>query len=253
MIAKFTRLFTRLMVLLSVCLVASGCVNYEVGVQFDSPNRGTIVQKIQLDDRLTTFSSGTAQTWFNDIDQRVKRLQGKTQKVSNQEVLATIPFNNGQDLEKKFNEFFSAEIAKKIRNKKPLELPKFDSKLVVKQGNFLLLERTRIIYDVDLRSLGVTAPDGNVLVNPNSLLELQFSLDAPWGAQSLTRTKNEMIIPARRRGKQLIWTLQLGQQNHIEAAFWMPSPLGIGTLMIVAIVAAGIYFKNQQPATPQAT
>ncbi len=251
MIAQLPQFFTRLMVLLVVCLVTSGCVNYDVGVQFDSPNGGAIVQKIQLDDRLTTFTSGTAQTWLTNIDQRVRRLQGKTRKISNQEVLATIPFSNGQDLEKKFNEFFSAEIAAKVRTKKPLELPKFDSKLVVKQGNFLLLERTRLIYDVDLRSLGVAAPDGNVLVNPNSLLELQFSLDAPWGAQSLTRMKNGAIIPARRQGKQLIWTLQPGQKNHIEAAFWMPSPLGMSTMIVIAIVTVGIYFKNQQlAATP---
>ncbi|MBW4441524.1 MAG: DUF3153 domain-containing protein [Plectolyngbya sp. WJT66-NPBG17] len=246
MIAKFLRLFKSCIVLFTLCLVTSGCINYDVGIQFDSPNRGAIVQRIQLDDRLMTFTSGTAQTWLANINQRVRRLQGKTRKLSNQTVLATIPFSNGQDLEKKFNQYFSVELAAKIRNKKPLELPKIDSKLQVKQANFLLFERTRLIYDVDLRSLGVSAPDGNVLVNPNSLLELQFSLDAPWGARSLTRTKNGAIIPARRNGKQLIWTLQPGQQNHIETAFWMPSPLGIGTAIVLAIVAVGIYFKNQQ-------
>ncbi|MER3433446.1 MAG: DUF3153 domain-containing protein [Leptolyngbya sp. ERB_1_1] len=253
MIAKFSRLFKSCLVFLAICLVTTGCVNYDVGIQFDSPNRGAIVQKIQLDDRLSTFTSGTAQTWLANIDQRVKRLQGKTRKLSNQEVLATIPFSNGQDLEKKFNQYFSAELATKIRNKKPLDLPKIDSKLVVKQGNFLLLERTRLIYDVDLRSLGIAAPDGEVLVNPNALLDLQFTLDAPWGAQSLSRTKSGTAIPARRNGKQLIWTLQPGQQNHIEAAFWMPSPLGIGAVIVVVIVAAGIYLKNQQlppAATP---
>lgn len=240
MFAKFSRLLKTCIVLGFVALVTSGCVNYDVGIQFDSPNRGAIVQRIQLDDRLTTFTSSTAQTWLSNVDQRVKRLQGKTRKLSNQEVLAMIPFSSGKDLEKKFNQYFSAELAAKIRNKKPLELPKVDSKLQVKQGNFLLFERTRLIYDVDLRSLGVAAPDGNVLVNPNSLLDLEFSLDAPWGVQSLTKNS------ARRDGKQMIWTLQPGQQNHIEAAFWMLSPLGIGTVIVIAIVAAGIYFKNQQ-------
>lgn len=241
MLAKFTRLFKTCVVLVFVALVTSGCVNYDVGIHFDSPNRGAIVQRIQLDDRLSTFTSGTAQAWLSNIDQRVKRLQGKTRKLSNQEVLATIPFSNGQDLEKKFNQYFSAELAAKIRSKKPLDLPKIDSKLQVKQGNFILFERTRLIYDVDLRSLGVAAPDGDVLINPSSLLELQFSVDAPWGASG--STKNSAV---RRDGKRVIWTLQPGQQNHIETAFWMPSPLGIGTVIVIAIVAAGIYFKNQQ-------
>ncbi|MBE9013758.1 DUF3153 domain-containing protein, partial [Pseudanabaenaceae cyanobacterium LEGE 13415] len=137
--------------------------------------------------------------------------------------------------------YFSDELSAKIRNKRPLNLPKIDSKLQVKQGNFILFERTRLIYDVDLRSLGVADPDGDVLINPNSILELQFSVDAPWGASS--STKNSTV---HRDGKRVIWTLQPGQQNHIETAFWMPNPIGIGTVIIIAIVAAGIYFKNQQ-------
>ncbi|MCU0551806.1 MAG: DUF3153 domain-containing protein, partial [Leptolyngbya sp. Prado105] len=181
MIAKLSRLFKHLIVLLVVCLVTSGCVNYEVGVQFDSPNGGAIVQKIQLDDRLLT--SGTSQTWLANIEQRARKLHGKIRKVSSNEIVATIPFSNGQDLEQKFNQFFSAELAAKARGKKSLELPKIDSKFVVQQGNFIFLERTRLSYDVDLRSLGVPTSEES-LINPNSLLDLQFSLNAPWGAQS---------------------------------------------------------------------
>ncbi len=244
MIAKLARLLKHLVVLCIVCLITSGCVNYDVGVKFDSPNGGAIVQKIQLDDRLLT--SGTSQTWLTNIEQRTRKLQGKIRKVSSNEIIATIPFSNGQDLEKKFNEFFSTELAAKVRGKKSLELPQIDSKFVVQQGNFIVLERTRLIYDIDLRSLGIAADSP---ISPNSLLDLQFSVEAPWGAQSLNRTKNGVVIPARRNGKQLIWTLQPGVQNHIETAFWMPNPLGIGALVIAAIVAAGIFFKKQQPVT----
>lgn len=242
MIAKLSRSLKHLIVLLFVCLITTGCVNYDVGVQFDSPNRGAIVQRIQLDDRLLT--SGSSQSWLANIEQRARKLHGKIRKVSHNEIIATIPFSTGQDLEQKFNEFFSAELAGKVRGKKSLELPKIDSKFVVQQGNFILLERTRLIYDVDLRSLGIADSP----INPNSILDLQFSVEAPWGAQSLNRTKNGTVIPARRNGKQLIWTLQPGQENHIETAFWMPNPLGIGTLVILAIVAGGIFFKKQQPA-----
>ncbi|WNZ45984.1 DUF3153 domain-containing protein [Leptolyngbya boryana CZ1] len=244
MIAKLARLLKHFIILFVVCLITSGCVNYDVGVKFDSPNGGAIVQKIQLDDRLLT--SGTSQTWLANIEQRTRKLQGKIRKVSSNEIIATIPFSNGQDLEKKFNEFFSTELAAKVRGKKSLELPQIDSKFVVQQGNFIVLERTRLIYDIDLRSLGIATDSP---ISPNSLLDLQFSVEAPWGAQSLNRTKNGVVIPARRNGKQLIWTLQPGVQNHIETAFWMPNPLGIGALVIAAIVAAGIFFKKQQPVT----
>lgn len=251
MIANLSRLFKHLIVLLVVSLVTSGCVNYDLRVQFDSPNRGAIVQKIQLDDRLLT--SGSPQAWLTNLEQRTRSLQGKVRKISSNEIIATIPFSNGQDLEQKFNQFFSAELAAKVRSKKPLELPQIDSKFALQQGNFILFERTRLIYDVDLRSLGVAAPDGSVLVNPNALLDLQFGVDAPWGARSVTRTKSGTVIPARRDGKQLIWTLQPGQQNHVETVFWMPNPLGIGTVVIIAIVSAGIFFKSQQPAVGSAS
>ena len=87
-------------------------------------------------------------------------------------------------------------------------------------------------------------------MKPDAVIDLQFSLKAPWGARSMmTRTKSGVSIPARREGKQLVWDLQPGQKNHVEAGFWMPNPLGIGTIFVIAIVAAGIFLKNQQSPT----
>ncbi len=232
----------KVVILLVIALMTSGCVNYEVGVNFDSPNRGAIVQNIRLNDRLMSFSSGAAQTWLTSIEARVRRLQGKTRRLSNQEILVTIPFNNGQDLQKKFNVFFSSEPDKKSQSKKTVELPNFTSKLSLRQANFLLLERTKFSYDVDLRSLGLTASDGSVLVDPSSIINLEFKLNTPWGARSIAKKS----IPARREGHQLVWTLQPGQNNHLEAAFWMPNSLGIATLFVIAIVGVGVYLKNQQ-------
>lgn len=246
-IASILRRWQKVVVLLLACFLLSGCVDYEVGVKFDSPYHGVLSQRIRLDDRLSTFGGSSSQAWLTNIEQRVRRVQGKARRLSNQEVLVTIPFTTGQDLEKKFNRFFNPEFDSKSKIKQPLDLPKIESKFRVQPSNWLLLEHRRLVYDVDLRSLGVTAPDGTAIVNPNSVIDLQFSLTAPWGARSImTRTKSGVSIPARREGKQLIWQLQPGQKNHIEAGFWMPNPLGIGTVFVVAIVAAGIYFKNQQ-------
>lgn len=240
-IARLLKQWQKLILLLLLCLITSGCVNYDVGIKFDSPNRGAIVQQIQLDDRLSTFTSGAAQSALNNIEQRVRRLNGKTRRLSNQAIEITIPFSGSRDLATKFNRFFSDAGTKSTAS----DLPNIDSKFTVRQGNFLFFERTRLIYDVDLRSLGIAAPDGSVLIDPKSILNLQFRLETPWGARSL---KTEAAIPDRRDPKQLVWTLQPGQQNHLEAAFWMPNPLGIGTVIVIGIVSVGIYLKERSPS-----
>jgi Protein of unknown function (DUF3153) len=232
-------------IMLLSTLLLSGCVRYDLGVNFDSPNRGTIVQQIRLDERLTS----TGQAWLNDVEKRVRKVQGKTRRVSDQEVWVTIPFGSGRELETKFNQFFSpllhsTNASKKSRSSKDLDLPPIDSHLTVKQGNFFLLERTRLIYDLDLRSLGVQSSDGTVLLSPGSLIDLEFELTTPWGARNVGATL------VRRANKRLIWTLQPGQKNHLEATFWMPSPLGIGTAVIGLLIAGGIYLKRNNPPQP---
>lgn len=89
-------------------LLLSGCVQYNVGVNFDNPNHGEIIQHIKLGERLTSFSGDSAQEWLNSIERRTRQLQGKVNRISNQEVTVTIPFNNGAELESKFNEFFNS-------------------------------------------------------------------------------------------------------------------------------------------------
>lgn len=237
-------------VLLFASLMLSSCVKSEVNINFESPNRGAIVQHIRLDERLTSFGSGTAKMWLDNIEKRVRRLQGQTRRLSNQEVLVTIPFGNGEELETRFNEFFSPTISSppKARSaQKELDLPKFDAHLRVQQGNFLLLQRHRLIYDLDLRSLGVPAPDGSLLASPGSLLELEFGLTTPWSARSITNQSKGTPIAVRREGNQLIWTLQPGQSNHLEAIFWLPNPLGIGAVVIGVIVVGGIYLRRALP------
>jgi hypothetical protein len=225
-----------------IAFALSGCVKYDVGITFDSPTQGTIAQHVQLDERFTRVNSGAAQAWLANIEQRARQVRGKARRVSSKEVLVTIPFSTGQELEKRFNTFFDAKA--KVKTSRKVELPPIESHLTVQQGNFLLLERRKLIYDVDLRSLGVASPQGEVLVDSSPLLDLQFELTTPWGAKNVVRPGS---VASRRVGKQLVWMLQPGQKNHLEAAFWMPSPLGIGTVIIIAIVAIGTYIKNQQP------
>ena len=99
-----------------------------------------------------------------------------------------------------------------------------------------------------MRSLSLISTNTNVVVNPSSLLDFNFSLNAPWGGRSIAKAEN--AIPANKQGKQLVWRLQPGQVNHIEAVFWLPSPLGIGTIVIVLFVALGVYLRDRVKPTP---
>ena len=44
---------------------------------------------------------------------------------------------------------------------------------------------------------------------------------------------------------QVTWQLEPGQINHIETSFWVPSYLGIGTVIIILIVLLGFYAKHR--------
>jgi hypothetical protein len=234
-------------------LLLSGCVQYNVGVNFEGQHHGAIVQYIKLGEQLTSFSNEQAQEWLRSIERRAQKLQGKTQHLSDQEIVVTIPFSNGDELESKINQFFNPSVQKQASpdTDEVVNLPTFKSEFHLKQGNFLLLQRNRLSYDLDLRSLGVVSAKGNVIVSPNSLLDLTFTLNTPWGAQSINTDENAIRPDVHDNGHQLVWTLQPGQQNHIEAAFWLPSPLGLGTLLILVFVLIGFYLKYQSfPWTP---
>ena len=232
-------------VILLAALLLSGCVNYDVGVNFEGVHRGKFVQHIKLEERLTNFSSTQVQDWLKSIEHRAKQLNGNTKHLSNQEIVVTIPFNSGKELESKFNQFFNPVTQKDTasKDKEALDLPKLDSKININQGNFIFWQRTQLSYDLDLRSLGVVSTNGNVVVSPGSLLNLQFSLETPWGVRSVEKTENAIAPEANHQGHTILWTLKPGQINHLEAVFWLPSPLGIGSLVIVLFVLAGYYWK----------
>ncbi|MEG4629050.1 DUF3153 domain-containing protein [Microcoleus sp. AR_TQ3_B6] len=232
------------------CLLTlvTGCVQYDVGVNFESQTRGEIVQHIKLGERLTSFSSETVAEWLKSVERRVRLLDGKTKRLSQTEILVRIPFNNGAELQDKFNQFYNpiAQTAKS-RVASPLEtdLPKFESHLNVKQNNLLLVLRNRLSLELDLRSLSLLSSNGSLMLSPGGLLELDFSLNTPWGAKSIETVAGALVPESYQQGKQLVWKLKPGETNYLEAIFWIPSPVGIGALIIAFFVAAGIALKYQ--------
>jgi len=231
---------------LIAALCLSGCVNYDVGINFSSQTRGEMVQHIQLGKQLTSFSDAVAQTWLQSIKRRSRELGGSTRRINAQELLVKIPFSNGADLTEKFNAFFQP-VPQQPDSDEKVGIPELRSQLHLSQNNFLLVERDRLRLDVDLRPLGVIAANGNVLISPGDLLTLQFRLNTPWGARQVAAIGSEV----QQQGKQLVWKLKSGAENHLEAVFWVPSPLGIGTVAIVLLVIGGIFLRAQLfPAIP---
>ncbi len=239
-----------LWVVLIATLLLSGCVQYDVGVNFDNANSGEVVQHIKLGEKLTSFSGDSVYEWLNSIERRARKLEGKAQRVSKEEVVVTIPFNSGQELQEKFNEFFhsNSQKAQVPESQLDSQLPKIESNLLLLQNNFLFLVRNRLIYDLDLRSLALISSNGNVLANAGSILDVDFGLDTPWGAKSI---QTEDSIEPEKNGRQLVWKFIPGELNHIETVFWLPNPLGIGTLVIILFVLLGFYLRYSFMPTPK--
>ncbi|MEM7726630.1 MAG: DUF3153 domain-containing protein [Cyanobacteria bacterium P01_A01_bin.45] len=229
-----------------ISLLLSGCVDYQVGANFHNANSGELTQRIKLGEKLTSFSGESVYDWLDSIERRARELNGKVRRISKEEILVNIPFNSADELQDKFYDFFhpngSSKGEQKIaESESDSDIPIVDSNLLLKENNFLLVTRNKLIYDLDLRSLDLVSSNGNSLVNPSSILDLNFALKTPLGAKNITNTENA-TEPIKDKGK-LIWHLIPGELNHIEAAFWLPNPIGIGTLFIVLFVWLGFYLR----------
>ncbi len=244
------RKFSYLLAPLLFCLLilTGGCVRYDVGIDFDGQHRGMLVQHITLREQLTSFSPVEANQWLQSLEERAKKLQGKTKQISEQEIEVQIPFSNGEQLATKFNQFFDPE---NQQGKKNIASPtqnvvQLQSNLQLHQSNLLLLERNRLNLSLDLRGLGVLSDSEEAVVNANSWLTLQFVLRTPWGAKSLSQEPQNLQPEVEENGKQLVWQLHPGEINQIEVVFWFPSYLGLGTVLIVLLFFFGFYFKYQR-------
>jgi Protein of unknown function (DUF3153) len=204
-----------LVLLLLISLTLTGCVEAKTSIHFDNPQHGTLTQHIKLGSQLTT-----AQGWLNQLERQARRLGGKVDRSSRQELDLEIPFNGAWDLTQKFNQLFNTA-AQPGSN-----VPSIASNFRVSTSNLLLFDRHRINYDLDLSALGIQDENGQVLLNAGSALDLSFGVSGPWG-------------------REIVQTLQPGKNNHLQAAFWMPNPLGWGAAMIAGIVAAGTYYSRQ--------
>ncbi|MEI6443804.1 MAG: DUF3153 domain-containing protein [Nostocales cyanobacterium ELA583] len=221
-----------LMVILS-SLLLSGCVKYDLGVNFNSTNNGELVQHIQLSEKITIFSSDYLSQWLKTLENRARTLAGSIERVSPVEIIVKIPFTSAKELQEKFTGFFNTRTSEDSDSS---EISNITSTLIAEDTNFFLFSRNHLVYDLDLRSLAMlTTKDDSSVVN------LDFSLQTPWGIKNIEN--NENAIQPEKHDNQLIWTIKPGTINHIEVVFWLPNFLGIGTLLIIGFVWLGLYLR----------
>ncbi len=236
-------------ILLCLCLILclTGCVRYDVGVSFPQANSGTIIQHIKLGEQLTSFSEVEGNAWLNSIEKRALNLHGKTKRISPEELVITIPFNNGKDLVNKFNEFFVPQInskqIKKVNKNDSANLLELEAKMLIKQSNLLVLERNVLDFNADLRPLGVISNEGNIIISSGDLINIQLQLNFPWGAKIIT---NESAKWEKDDLNQYNIELEAGQINQLTAIFWIPNYIGLGTIAIALFILAGFYLKYQK-------
>jgi Protein of unknown function (DUF3153) len=241
-IDRFWRSMNQRLAIGGCCLLAiglSGCVKYETGVKFVGLNYGEIVEHIQLGEQLTSFSQTPVQTWLASIEQRAKQAQGRVEHLSERELKVIIPFDNARDLVTKIDRYFNPGFQPTNPSSK------LKSHLRIDQNNFFLLVRNHLAYDIDLSSLMVKTSDPKVAVSSVDFVDLNFSLQSPWPIQLSDRANNLPGI-ASDGNRQVNWQLQPGKINHLDAIFWLPSYLGVGTLLITLISIAGYYVKYRQ-------
>ena len=234
---------------LLTCLLIflTGCVNYDVGVNFSSPNNGKIVQNIKVSKQLLSLDRSDVRRWLGSIESRARQLQGKVEKPNPEELLVTVPFINGADFASKFNQMFHSDIpvtSAIVRQSDP-EVIKLDSQISFQQNNLLLFERNSLDLSVDLRALSILTDREKIQVDNDRLIDFEFVLNTSGIARSVSGTDHLMPV-GKSISKNLVWHLQPGVTNHIEAVFWLPSPLGLGALLVSLIMIIGYYLKYRR-------
>jgi Protein of unknown function (DUF3153) len=199
---------------LMLTLSLSGCVKYQTTIDFHSFNSGDFMQHITLDKQFYQINQQAIDTWLESIEQRAHQINGTVSKTSPQELTVTVPFRRTPELVSKFNQFFAGDQQGLASN------------LSIAESNFLLASRYQLTYDLDLSSLTVNS------LERGKTIDLQFALQTP-------------SIPFEQlRAVPQQWPLQLGKANHLTSTFWIPNPLGIGSLLIGILVAIGYLLKS---------
>jgi hypothetical protein len=235
----------RSLALLVLPLLLSGCLRYDLTLRFDHQTHGEIQQTIALSDRGAALAQPTLAPWLAILKARSHPLGGHLSQAPPTTTL-TVPFGTAADLSDRFQQLFATPDASGQENHSDLPLPTpgspprlqlpgwgtvpFD--LAIDQTNWLLISRTHLTYTLDLQELPTNQTDSAA----DPWADLHFRLQVPWG---LAHISPAATPPTVQDATGATWQLQPGHITRIDAVFWLPNVLAIGTLGIIALVLAG--------------
>jgi hypothetical protein len=243
--AVLRRRLWRSLPLLLLPLLLSGCLRYDLTLRFDHHSHGQIQQTIDLSERGAALAQPTLAPWLKELKVRSRPLGGQLSQ-SPQTVTLTVPFGTAADLRDRFQQLFAdaAPVVEPVADRAAsnsatsyLQIPGWGPvpfALTVEQTNWLLASRTHLTYSLDLRDLPA---NGEAPTDPApAWADLHFRLQVPWGLAQRSPTATP---PTQQSATGAIWALEPGQITQIDAEFWLPNALGLGTVGIVALVLAG--------------
>lgn len=210
-------------------LLLTGCLQYDLDIQFDSQTHGQLVQQIRWRGGEVTANPDWSE-WVTALSDRTSLVGGSTRFLDDQILELTIPFNNGQELEAKFNQFFDP-----AATNRPLTLfggEPLSAQLSLQQNNWFGVIFNHADIHFDLTAVPDLAETGVPLFQDQQLLTGQVRVTAPW-----VRSPASELVSAK------TWALVPGEVNDITANFWVPSPIGIGAAAIALFVLIGYALK----------
>ncbi|MGD1939687.1 MAG: DUF3153 domain-containing protein [Leptolyngbyaceae cyanobacterium] len=218
-------------------LLLTGCLQYDLELQFDSQTHGQLVQQLHWRGGAIAANS-ELQQWLAVLSDRTQQVGGRTRWLSDNAFEIVIPFSNGRALETKFNQFFSPD-ATTTTFTLPAGEP-IRAELTLQQGNRVVAIDNHLKLQVDLTAVPDLATTGLPLLQGQQLLEGHVTLLAPWVRwQSLSPGES----PTDELATQATWSLVPGEVNEFEADFWVPSPIGIAAVIILLFVLLGYGVK----------
>lgn len=242
----------RAIALVLLALLLPGCVQYDLTLHFDHQNHGQIIQTIDLSQPSAPLASPTLSPWLADLSDRTQHLGGQLRHSPEQVTLA-VPFSTPGDLVNRYTQLLGDPTPGSAgESGSTFTLPGFGTvpfAIAVQQTNWLLANRTRLTYDVDLTPLPVNTPRDSPA---EPWANLAFHLQVPWGIQTLLPAS----LPAETTPQGATWILQPGQVNHIAVIFWLPNAVAIGSLAIGVLVLLGYFLRYgrrqaRRPAQPK--
>ncbi|PSN11237.1 hypothetical protein C7271_24880 [filamentous cyanobacterium CCP5] len=214
---------SRILLILVVGFVSTGCLRYDLGLQFDHADHGQLVQQIRVSPRAAALAAPALEGWLDNLSVRVRHLGGQVRHQGETTTLI-LPFEDSAELNNDFQQIFSA-----------VEIPglgRVRSHFSLAQTNRLLAVHNHLVYDLNLADLPDQA-DAPAQFS-NDWLEVFFRLQVPWGFQ---------VAPDSMQPEGDRWQLRPGQRYHLDVSFWLPSWIGLGSIAIALFVLLGYFLK----------